>query len=158
MITAIYPGTFDPFTNGHLSLVKRGLKMFDKIIIAVADNPSKKRLFSVDERRVLISASVEDIDNVEVDSFDGLMVDYAEQKGITTVIRGLRAVSDFEYELQLALMNRKLDRKIETVFLMPALGYIFLSSTIVKEAASFGGDVSTLVPPVVEEALREKYG
>ena len=158
MITAIYPGTFDPFTNGHLSLVKRGLKMFDKIIIAVADNPSKNHLFSVDERLSLISSSVDDIANVEVDSFDGLMVDYAEQRGVTTVIRGLRAVSDFEYELQLALMNRKLDRKLETVFLMPALGYIFLSSTIVKEAASFGGDVSTLVPLAVEEALKEKYG
>lgn len=157
MITALYPGTFDPFTNGHLSLVKRGLKMFDRIIIAVADNPAKQKLFDLDERLALIGASIEDMQNVEVDSFEGLMVDYAAARKVTTVIRGLRAVSDFEYELQLALMNRKLDRNLETVFLMPALGYIFLSSTIVKEAASFGGDISSLVPPPVEEALKKKF-
>ncbi len=157
MNAAIYPGTFDPFTNGHLSLVKRGLKLFGKIIIAVADNPAKNPLFTVEERISLISESVKHLDGVEVESFDGLLVDYAKSRNVEAVIRGLRAVSDFEYELQLALMNRKLNRELETVFLMPALRFIFLSSTIVKEAASFGGDIESLVPSVIEKALKEKF-
>jgi pantetheine-phosphate adenylyltransferase len=156
--TAIYPGTFDPFTNGHMSLVQRGLKLFDNIIIAVGENPAKKYLFDIDERIAQISEAVSGLNNVEVDRFDGLLVDYAREKKVDSVIRGLRAVSDFEYELQLALMNRKLSRNLETVFLMPALRYIFLSSTIVKEAASFGGDISDLVPTNVQRALHEKFG
>lgn len=155
---AIYPGTFDPFTNGHLSLVERGLKLFDNLIIAVGENPSKKYLFDIDERIAQIKEAVSGLDNVQVERFDGLLVGYAKEKGVDVVIRGLRAVSDFEYELQLALMNRKLSRNLETVFLMPALRYIFLSSTIVKEAASFGGDISDLVPPCIERALHEKFG
>ena len=154
---AIYPGTFDPFTNGHVSLVMRGLKLFDNIIVAVGQNPAKKYLFDIDERMALVSGALEGIENVTVERFDGLLVDFASEKGVDAVIRGLRAVSDFEYELQLALMNRKLSRDLETVFLMPALRYIFLSSTIVKEAASFGGDVTDLVPPNVHEALIRKY-
>ena len=155
---AIYPGTFDPFTNGHMSLVERGLKLFDSLIIAVGQNPSKKYLFDVDERIAQIKEVVSVFDNVEVERFDGLLVDYAKKRNVDVVIRGLRAVSDFEYELQLALMNRKLNRNLETVFLMPALRYIFLSSTIIKEAASFGGDVSDLVPPYIERALHDKFG
>lgn len=155
---AIYPGTFDPFTNGHLSLVERGLKLFDNLIIAVGENPSKKYLFDIDERITQIKEAVNGLDNVQVERFDGLLVGYAKKRGVDVVIRGLRAVSDFEYELQLALMNRKLSRNLETVFLMPALRYIFLSSTIVKEAASFGGDISDLVPPCIERALHEKFG
>lgn len=155
---AIYPGTFDPFTFGHLSLVQRGLKIFDNVIIAIGNNSAKKYMFDINERLALVRGAVEGIDNVEVESFDTLLVDYARERGVSTVIRGLRAVSDFEYELQMALMNRKLSRSMETVFLMPALRYIFLSSTIVKEAASFGGDISDLVPPNIEKALREKVG
>ena len=156
---AIYPGTFDPLTNGHMSLIERGLKLFDRLIVAVGENPGKKHLFDIDERIVLIkeAVSASGLDNVEVDRFDGLLVDYAGKKKVNAVIRGLRAVSDFEYELQLALMNRKLNRDLETVFLMPSLRYIFLSSTIIKEAASFGGDISDLVPVNVENALREKF-
>ena len=155
---AIYPGTFDPFTNGHMSLVERGLKLFDSMIIAVGYNPSKKYLFNVDERIAQIKDVVRVFEKVEVERFDGLLVDFAMKKNVNVVIRGLRAVSDFEYELQLALMNRKLNRNLETVFLMPALRYIFLSSTIVKEAASFGGDISDLVPPGIESALHDKFG
>jgi pantetheine-phosphate adenylyltransferase len=156
--TAIYPGTFDPFTNGHLSLVKRGLKIFDRIIIAVGDNLQKKTLFDLEERKRIIADALEGMDGVEVDSFGNLLVEYARRRDVTAVIRGLRAVSDFEYELQLALMNRKLNRELETFFLMPSLRYIFLSSTIVKEAAEFGGDVSDLVPPSVDVALKKKFG
>lgn len=154
---AIYPGTFDPFTSGHMSIVQRGLKLFDGLIIAVGENPSKNQLFTADERVAQIKEAVKGLEPVEVEIFNGLLVDYAAEKGVDAVIRGLRAVSDFEYELQLALMNRKLNRKLETVFLMPSLRYIFLSSTIVKEAASFGGDVSGLVPPNVEAALNEVF-
>lgn len=155
--TAIYPGTFDPFTNGHLDLVTRGRKVFDSIIIGVGENPNKKQLFSIDERVSLIKEAVGDINGVSVEPFDTLLVDFANARGIGALIRGLRAVSDFEYELQMALMNRKLAKEVETVFLMPSLRYIFLSSTIVKEAAEYGGDVSTLVPQNVASALREKF-
>ncbi len=155
--TAIYPGTFDPFTNGHLDLVTRGRKMFDKIIIGVGENPNKKQLFSIDERVSLIGDAVKGIEGVTVEPFGTLLVDFAQARGIDALMRGLRAVSDFEYELQMALMNRKLAKEVETVFLMPSLRYIFLSSTIVKEAAEYGGDVSTLVPENVARALREKF-
>lgn len=157
MDSVIYPGTFDPFTNGHLSLVRRGLRIFGKLIIAVGDNPQKQTLFNIDERMNMIKKSVAELDNVEVERFDGLLVDFAKGRGVDAVMRGLRAVSDFEYELQLALMNRKLHRELETVFLMPALRYIFLSSTIVKEAASYGGAIDDLVPPNVVQALRAKF-
>jgi pantetheine-phosphate adenylyltransferase len=156
--TAIYPGTFDPITNGHLDLVERSLRFFDRLIIAVADNPDKKPLFSVEERLPMIEEAVKGCEGVTVESFSGLLVDYARSRGVRAVIRGLRAVSDFEHELQMALMNRKLDQGLETVFLMPSLRYIFLSSTIVKEAASYGGSVEGLVPEIVEKSLAEKFG
>ncbi|MCK4910790.1 MAG: pantetheine-phosphate adenylyltransferase [Thermodesulfovibrionales bacterium] len=155
--TAIYPGTFDPFTNGHLDLVTRGCKMFDKIIIGVGENPNKKQLFSIEERVSLIRDAVKGLEDVTVEPFDTLLVDFARTRGIDALMRGLRAVSDFEYELQMALMNRKLAQEVETVFLMPSLRYIFLSSTIIKEAAEYGGDVSSLVPDNVARALREKF-
>jgi pantetheine-phosphate adenylyltransferase len=156
MKTAIYPGTFDPVTNGHLDLVERGLKVFDRVIISVSASPEKKCLFTHDERVELIKEAVRDRSNIVVDAFDSLLVDYVKSIGGVAIIRGLRAVSDFEYELQLALMNRKLEREIETVFMTPSLRYIFLSSTIVKEAASYGGSVEGLVPENVERALRER--
>ncbi|MBF0563822.1 MAG: pantetheine-phosphate adenylyltransferase [Nitrospirae bacterium] len=159
---AIYPGTFDPFTNGHLDIVLRSKRLFDKIIIAIATNPKKVPLFSVTERKELIRASLndhEDIDlqDIEIDSFDGLIVDYAQMKGSVVLIRGLRAVSDFEYELQMALLNRRLNQQVDTIFKMPSEEYTFLTSTAVKEIASFGGSVKGLVPPVVEEALMAKF-
>ncbi len=158
MKRGIYPGTFDPITNGHLDLVFRGLRIFDEIIVAVALNPKKQPLFSIEERLSMITASVAGYQNVLVESFDGLLVEYAKTKGGIAIIRGLRAVSDFEYELQMALMNRKLDMSVETVFMMPSEEHSFITSTIVKEAASFGGSVKGLVPEVVEQALRRKFG
>jgi len=155
--TAICPGTFDPFTNGHLDIVKRSLRIFDHVIIAVATNPKKTPLFGVDERIVLIREVVSDIKGVEVDSFDGLLVDYVNSRKGSAVVRGLRAVSDFEYEMQMALMNRRLYPKIETVFMMPSEEYTFLTSTVIKEVASFGGDVNGLVPGCVEQALKKKF-
>ncbi len=157
MKRGIYPGTFDPITNGHLDLVQRGLRIFDEIIIAVAPSPKKQPLFTLEERLKLIRESVKDLKNVRVEAFNGLLVDYAKSKGGIAIIRGLRAVSDFEYELQMALMNRRLDMSVETVFMMPSEEYSFLTSTIVKEAASFGGSVKGLVPEVVEQALNEKF-
>ncbi len=154
---AIYPGTFDPITNGHLDLVKRGLRIFDKIIIAVAPHPKKLPLLTLDERLRLIRESIINLKNVEVEAFNGLLIDYVRKKGGCVVIRGLRAVSDFEYELQMALMNRRLDMKIETVFMMPSEEFSYLTSTIVKEVASFGGSIKGLVPDVVGIALRERF-
>lgn len=159
MKLAIYPGTFDPITMGHIDLIKRGLHIFDKIIVAVAINPKKQPLFSLDERLDLIRKSLSSYPQevVAVEALNGLVVDYALSTGSVAIIRGLRAVSDFEYELQMALMNRRLDSHIETVFMMPSEEYTFLTSTIVKEVAYFGGSVTGLVPPVVEEALRDKF-
>lgn len=157
MKLGIYPGTFDPITNGHLDLVERGLRIFDEIIIAVAPSPKKQPLFTPDERLRLIRESVKDCKNVRIETFNGLLVDYVRDSGGVAIIRGLRAVSDFEYELQMALMNRRLDMTIETVFMMPSEEYSFLTSTIVKEVASFGGSVKGLVPEVVEKALKEKF-
>lgn len=154
---AIYPGTFDPITNGHLDLVKRGVRIFDEVIIAVAPNPKKQPLFTLDERLRLIRESIRDIENVKVEAFNGLLVDYVESKKAVAIIRGLRAVSDFEYELQIALMNRRLNSMIETVFMMPSEEYSFLTSSLVKEVSSFGGSVKGLVPEVVESALQEKF-
>ncbi len=157
MRTAIYPGTFDPITNGHLDILERALKLFDRIIITIARNSSKTPLFTDQERLDLISQAVQKYKAVEVDSFDGLLVEYARKKGATAIVRGLRAISDFEYELQMALMNRKLHGDVETVFLMPNEKYTYLNSSIVREIARLGGDVSDFVPPVVKEALERKF-
>jgi len=154
---AIYPGTFDPFTNGHLDLVKRGLRIFDHLIVAIAPSTKKNPLFSTEDRLALIGQALKGYKGVSMEIFDGLLVSYVkENKGIA-IIRGLRAVSDFEYELQMALMNRRLSSEIETVFMMPSEEYSYLTATIVKEIASLGGSVKGLVPPVVERALKRKY-
>jgi len=155
---AVYPGTFDPVTKGHIDLVERSLRMFDKVIVAIAANPGKKPLFTLEERLALFRSSLKSGRNVEIEGFDCLLVDYMKEKKAVGLIRGLRAVSDFEYELQLALMNRRLDSTVETVFLMPSEEYSFITSTIVKEAASYGGNVSSLVPKAVVRKLREKFG
>jgi pantetheine-phosphate adenylyltransferase len=154
---AIYPGSFDPLTNGHLSLIQRGLKIFDGLVVAVLKNPSKTPLFTVQERKDLIRAAVGEDARVEVDSFDSLLVTYAKKRGIHTVLRGLRAVSDFEYEFQLANVNRKLDPEFESVFVMTGEDYFFVTGKLVREVASFGGDVSGMVPPVVADGLRAKF-
>ncbi len=154
---AVYPGTFDPFTAAHIDIVKRALRIFDEIIVAVAPSQKKSPLFTLKERLNMIRKSVEGLEGVMTETLQGLLVDYVEAKKGTAIIRGLRAVSDFEYELQMALMNRRLHTDIETVFLMPSEEYSFLTSTMVKEVASFGGSVRGLVPEVVEKALKDKY-
>ena len=154
--TAIYPGSFDPLTNGHLAIIQRGLKVFDRLVVAVANNPEKRPLFDVAERRKMIADAVGEDPHVEVDSFDSLLVDYVRRKGIHTVLRGLRAVSDFEFEFQIANMNRHLLPDLETVFVMTGEDYFFVSARLVREVATFGGDVSAFVPPNVLEALRVK--
>jgi len=155
---AVYPGSFDPFTNGHLDVVDRALGIFDRLIVAVAGNPEKRQpLFTVDERLQLIRASVNGRDRVEVASFTGLTVEYARSRGASTLVKGLRAYSDFDAELQQALMNRKLAPDIHTVFLMSGFAHIFVSSSILKDIASYGGKVSDLVPPPVARALKEKF-
>lgn len=155
---AIYPGSFDPVTNGHIDIIKRGLKIFDKVIVAILCNAKKDYLFSLEERRNLLEVSLKGIGNIEIDSFDGLLVNYAMRKKTNAVLRGMRVVSDFEYEFQMALMNRNLNRNIQTVFLMTGLRWIFTSSSIIKEAARFNGDISNMVPPVVNEKLKAKFG
>jgi pantetheine-phosphate adenylyltransferase len=155
--TIIYPGSFDPLTNGHVSLIRRALRMFDQVIVAVAHNPRKTPLFSVDERKRLIADALDRDPRVEVDSFEGLLVDYARKRNVLVVMRGLRAVSDFEYEFQMANMNRKLAREIETVFVMTGEDYFYISSQLVREVANFGGDVSGLVPPNVLAKLNEHF-
>ena len=157
MKLAIYPGTFDPITNGHIDILQRALEIFDKVIIAIAINSSKKTLFSKEERLEMIRDAVKDFNNVEVDSFDTLLMVYAKQKGAVSVIRGLRAVSDFEYEFQMALMNRNLYPEASTVFLMPHENYSFLNSTLVREVAKFGGDISHFVSPFVKQRLDDKF-
>jgi pantetheine-phosphate adenylyltransferase len=158
MRTVIYPGSFDPLTNGHLDLVHRAAKLFDKVIVAVALNEGKKPLFTHHERLELVRHAITELPNVSADAFDGLLVEYVEQRGGQAIIRGLRAVSDFEFEFQLALMNRKLNERVETIFMMPKDTYTFLSSRIVKEIARLGGDVSTFVPPEVVTALQKRLG
>jgi pantetheine-phosphate adenylyltransferase len=156
--TAIYPGSFDPITNGHLDLIERGLKIFDEIIVAIAVNPVKKPLFSIEERMELLREVLNDHPRVRIDHFTGLLVDYVRRQDTNVILRGLRAVSDFDYEFQLALMNRRLAPEIETVFLMTSLKWVFLSSSILKEAVSLGGVLEDIVPPVVFQRLREKFG
>jgi pantetheine-phosphate adenylyltransferase len=156
--TAVYPGTFDPITNGHLSIVNRALKIFDKLIIAILNNPQKAPLFSIEERISMIKDVLKSKSNIEVDVFDGLLVDYVIKKKSNVVLRGIRALSDFEYEFQMALMNRKLNREVQSIFLMTDYKWFYISSTIIKEAASFNGDISGLVPPIVCGKLKEKFG
>ena len=156
MRTVIYPGSFDPLTNGHLDVVERASKLFDRVIVAVAANADKQPMFTQSERKRQITAAVNSQTNVEVASFNGLLVDFADQHRAQAIIRGLRAVSDFDFEFQLALMNRKLNEEIETIFMMPRESYTFLSSRLIKEIAGLGGDISAFVPPNVERALRRK--
>jgi len=157
-VIAIYPGSFDPLTNGHLDLIERGSKIFDQLIVAILRHPEKAALFTLDERREMLESMTERFKNVSVDTFDGLLVDYARSKGAGALLRGIRAISDYEYELQMALMNRKLDRRLETVFMMPAEKYSYLSSRLVKEIFRHGGSVRGLVPKRVEERLHSKVG
>jgi pantetheine-phosphate adenylyltransferase len=154
---ALFPGSFDPITNGHLDIVERGLSVFREIVIAILVNSDKRPLFTVEERVKTIRQVFRGNRRVRVDTFSGLLVDYAEQVGASVIIRGIRAISDFEYEFQMALMNRRLDPKVETVFMMPAESYSYVSSRLVKEVFRLGGRVSDLVPPAVEKRLREKY-
>jgi pantetheine-phosphate adenylyltransferase len=156
MRTAIYPGSFDPLTNGHLDVIERAVKLFDRVVVAVAKNEEKQPLFTLEERLDLVRRAIKNIPNAEADSFDSLLVEYAHQHNAQAIVRGLRAVSDFEFEFQLALMNRKLNEKVETIFMMPKDTYTFLSSRIIKEIARLGGDISTFVPAHVRTALVEK--
>ena len=155
---AIYPGSFDPITYGHVDLIKRASHVFDEVTVAVAESTQKNTLFTVQERLAMVRESVGGISNVRVESFRGLVIDYARGKNINVLVRGVRMVSDFEYEMQMALTNRRLDDHIETVFLMPSEGYSFLSSTLIKEAVSLGADVSSFVPDVVAKRLQDKIG
>ena len=158
MKVAVYPGTFDPITNGHLDVIERSALVFDKVIVAILGvSNNKKIVFNKDERLCLVKESISKFENVEVESFDNLLVEYADSKNATAIIRGLRAVSDFEYEFQMALMNRNLNSNISTVFLMPHQKYIHISSSLVKEVSKLGGDISPYVPEHVEVSLRDKY-
>jgi pantetheine-phosphate adenylyltransferase len=158
MIVALYPGTFDPLTNGHLDLIKRSVRMFDKLIVAIFENPAKGPLFTVEERRRLIEESTRGLGNIEIATFSKtLLVFYAKQRQAHVIVRGLRAIADFEYEFQMTLMNRRLDEDIETVFLMPREEYTYVASRLIKEVAAYGGNVEELVPPPVALALKEKF-
>lgn len=156
-VIAIYPGTFDPPTNGHLDLIQRGANIFDELIVAILRNSDKTPLFALDERLEMLREATRKYPNVRVDSFEGLMVEYAASQGAQAVLRGIRAVSDYEYELQMAWMNRKLDPRLETIFMMPAGAYAYLSSKLVREIAQLGGSVQGLVPESVEQRLRDKF-
>jgi len=158
MRTAIYPGSFDPLTNGHLDVIERAIKLFDRVVIAVAKNDSKNPLFSLEDRLALVRETIKHMPNVEADSFDCLLVDYVQERKAQAIVRGLRAISDFEFEFQLALMNRKLNERVETIFMMPKDTYTFLSSRIIKEIARLNGDISAFVPAHVQAALKSKLG
>jgi pantetheine-phosphate adenylyltransferase len=153
---AIYPGSFDPVTNGHVDVIRRASRLFDRVVVAVLVNAEKQPLFSTAERVEMIRAAIGDDSTIDVETFDGLLVDYAERRGAAAIIRGLRAIADFEYELQMALMNRRLNQRVETVFLMPSEAYIYTSSRLVKEVFMLGGSVHGLVPPMVEARLDGK--
>jgi len=154
---AVYPGSFDPITNGHIDVIQRSLKIVDKVIIAVSSFQRKDFLFTVEERIEMIKETFEGDERIEIDSFDGLLVDYLKKKNVNLIVRGLRAISDFEYEFQMALTNRKLSKEIETIFIMPGEEYFFISSTLVKEVAKLKGQISCFVPLVVEKKLKEKF-
>ncbi len=154
---ALYPGTFDPVTLGHVDIARRAARLFDELIVAVADNPEKQTLFTVKERVGLLKESLRDIDHISITSFDGLTARFAKSVGAVAIIRGLRAISDFEFEFQMAMMNRKIEPEIEAVYLMPKDKYSYISSSLVKDIAKRGGDISCFVPPVVEGALKEKF-
>jgi pantetheine-phosphate adenylyltransferase len=156
-VKASYPGSFDPLTNGHLDLIARGSKIFDELIVAILRNAEKDPLFSIEERNQMIRGETAKFENVRVETFDGLLVDFAAQQGAQAVLRGIRAISDYEYELQMAMMNRKLDARVETVFMMPAEAYSYLSSRLVKEIFRLGGSVKGLVPVSVEDRLTKKF-
>ena len=155
-VTAVYPGTFDPFTNGHIDLVMRGRRIFPRLIVAVAGNPQKQPFFSIEERLAIIREAIGGLEGVEIDCFNALTVDYVRAKGAQIILRGVRAVSDFEFEFAMALMNRKISEDVETLFLMPNQNYSFLSSRLVKEVAMLGGNVSEFVPPLAERLLKER--
>jgi len=157
MKTAVYPGSFDPATNGHIDVIERALRLFDKVIVAVGDNPGKKPTFTIEERMGMLKESTKHLNNVGIDSFSGLLLDFVKGKDSKIIIRGLRAVSDFEFEFQRALLNRVADGDIDTVFIMTKEHYVYLNSSIVKEMAMFGGKVSGLVPEIVEKRLKEKF-
>jgi pantetheine-phosphate adenylyltransferase len=157
VFVAVYPGSFDPITNGHLDVIDRGRKLFDRLIVAILRNPQKVPLFSIEEREAMIREVIKDFPNVEVAVFDGLLVKFAREQGCRVIVRGLRAISDYEYETQIALVNRKMAPEIETIFLPTSAEYSYLNSTVVKELARFGGCVGELVPPVVEKKLWEKF-
>jgi pantetheine-phosphate adenylyltransferase len=154
---AVYPGSYDPLTNGHIDIIERGLKIFDKIIVAVMKNPAKTYLFSLEERQQILRSVFKDAQRIEIDHFEGLLVDYLNQKKVNTVVRGLRAISDFEIEFQMALMNRKIEPRIETIFFVPSDSYSFLSSKLVKEIYQLGGEVSSMVPRIVDLKLKKKF-
>ena len=157
MRKVIYPGSFDPVTFGHIDIIKRARDLFDAVVVTVAVNPTKSSLFTVEERVHFIKESIKDFTNIQVDSFDGLVVDHAKSVGASGIIRGLRAISDFEFEFQMALMNRKLANDIATIFLMPHEKYTYLNSSIVRNLASLKGDISDFVPPIVQDALKKKF-
>jgi pantetheine-phosphate adenylyltransferase len=157
MTVAVYPGTFDPITNGHLDLIERSLRMFDKLIVAIFDNPMKGPLFDVEDRCRMVEQATKDMGNIEINTFNTLLVFYARQCQANVIVRGIRAIADFEYEFQMTLMNRRLDEEIETVFLMPREEYSFVASRLIKEVAAYGGNVEQLVPPPVVAALKEKF-
>mgnify|MGYP001765794078 CR=1 FL=1 len=154
---AVYPGSYDPLTNGHIDIIQRGLKIFDRIVVAVLRNPDKTYLFGLEERCGMLREVFRGTERIEIDHFEGLLVDYVKGRGITTIVRGLRAISDFEIEFQMALMNRKIDPRIETIFFVPSESYSFLSSKLVKEVYRLGGEVGSLVPPIVDLKLKEKF-
>ena len=157
-IRAVYPGSFDPVTNGHIDIIQRSAALFDEVIVAILRNTDKTPLFTVEERAVMLINAIRDLKNVSVTSFAGLLVDFAEKNAASVLVRGIRAISDYEYELQMALMNRRLSNKVETVFMLPAESYSYLSSRLVKEIASHGGSIHGLVPAEVEEKLCRKFG